>query len=109
VAGSLGNLGSADRYAYANDDPVNKVDPSGKCDVYAYLAIAVGIVVLIGAGLAALALTPAVPGIAAIITALTTPVTAVTAPALGYLSALVTFAGSAAGSLIAAIQCATGG
>ncbi len=31
VAGSLGDLGSADRYAYANDDPVNLVDPTGRC------------------------------------------------------------------------------
>jgi RHS repeat-associated protein len=30
VGGSLGDLNSANRYAYANDDPVNLVDPSGK-------------------------------------------------------------------------------
>jgi RHS repeat-associated protein len=30
VGGSLGDLNSANRYAYANDDPVNAVDPSGK-------------------------------------------------------------------------------
>jgi hypothetical protein len=28
--GSLGDLTSANRYVYANDDPVNAVDPSGK-------------------------------------------------------------------------------
>ena len=33
VAGSLGDLRSADRYAYANDDPVNMVDPSGKASL----------------------------------------------------------------------------
>ena len=29
VGGSLGDLNSANRYTYANDDPVNAVDPSG--------------------------------------------------------------------------------
>ncbi|HXL36397.1 MAG TPA: RHS repeat-associated core domain-containing protein, partial [Ktedonobacteraceae bacterium] len=30
VAGSLGDLNAANRYRYANDDPVNVVDPSGR-------------------------------------------------------------------------------
>jgi RHS repeat-associated protein len=30
VGGSLGDLNSANRYTYANDDPVNVVDPSGR-------------------------------------------------------------------------------
>ena len=30
VAGSLGDLNSSDRYVYANDDPINLVDPSGR-------------------------------------------------------------------------------
>ena len=30
VGGSLGDLNSANRYVYANDNPVNAVDPSGK-------------------------------------------------------------------------------
>jgi RHS repeat-associated protein len=30
VGGSLGDLNAANRYTYANDDPVNVVDPSGK-------------------------------------------------------------------------------
>jgi hypothetical protein len=30
VGGSLGDLNTANRYTYANDDPVNVVDPSGK-------------------------------------------------------------------------------
>jgi RHS repeat-associated protein len=30
VAGSLGNLNTANRYTYAGDDPINEVDPSGK-------------------------------------------------------------------------------
>jgi hypothetical protein len=29
VSGSLGDLNAANRYTYANDDPVNLVDPSG--------------------------------------------------------------------------------
>jgi RHS repeat-associated protein len=30
VGGRLGDLNPANRYTYANDDPVNVVDPSGK-------------------------------------------------------------------------------
>src|SRR5947209_16457377 len=30
VGGSLGDLNAANRYTYANDDPVNVVDPSGR-------------------------------------------------------------------------------
>ncbi len=33
VGGSLGDLNSANRYVYANDDPVNEVDPSGKASI----------------------------------------------------------------------------
>ncbi len=32
VGGSLGDLNAANRYTYANDDPVNVVDPSGKSE-----------------------------------------------------------------------------
>ncbi len=33
VGGSLGDLNSANLYAYAGDDPVNLVDPSGRASV----------------------------------------------------------------------------
>jgi RHS repeat-associated protein len=56
VAGSLGDLGSADRYAYANDDPVNKVDPSGKFSTTSFLGSCiegvVGVVITAVIGLA---------------------------------------------------------
>ncbi len=49
VAGSLGDLGSADRYVYANDDPVNKVDPSGEftCGgALAWLGVTIGVAIV---------------------------------------------------------------
>ena len=46
VAGSLGDLNAANRYTYANDDPVNVVDPGGKLPCF--LA---GILVLIVVGI----------------------------------------------------------
>jgi RHS repeat-associated protein len=43
VAGSLGDLGSANRYTYAGDDPVNAVDPSGKDSTSFALCVVGGI------------------------------------------------------------------
>ena len=46
VGGSLGNLASANRYVYANDDSVNEVDPSGKLSVTPIIVfIPVGVIV----------------------------------------------------------------
>ena len=80
VGGSLGDLNAANRYVYADDDPVNAVDPSGKFGVlpiiggfFGLFPIPVGIIALLsqteaqevasGAGLAVviaiLALLPA--------------------------------------------------
>jgi uncharacterized protein RhaS with RHS repeats len=52
VGGSLGDLNSANRYTYANDDPVNAVDPSGQACIYVVLAASLG---LLAAALGALA------------------------------------------------------
>ncbi|MFL5666277.1 MAG: RHS repeat-associated core domain-containing protein [Ktedonobacteraceae bacterium] len=56
VGGSLGDLNSANRYTYANDDPVNAVDPSGKDIIGCTLAVllvalgfAAGIAAVVGA------------------------------------------------------------
>jgi hypothetical protein len=60
VGGSLGDLNSANRYTYANDDPVNATDPSGKASCAAswalwFAAVAISIAVLfVTAGTAAL-------------------------------------------------------
>jgi RHS repeat-associated protein len=43
VGGSLGDLGSVNRYAYAGDDPVNLVDPSGKDSTSFALCVVGGI------------------------------------------------------------------
>src|SRR5258706_8723159 len=43
VGGSLGDLNSANRYVYANDDPVNMVDPSGQDLSVACLVRALGV------------------------------------------------------------------
>jgi hypothetical protein len=57
VGGSLGDLNSANRYAYAGDDPVNATDPSGKCTlgelifdiilVVALIAIVAGLLIAV--------------------------------------------------------------
>ena len=39
VGGSLGDLNAANRYTYANDDPVNQVDPSGKLSFLCFLVL----------------------------------------------------------------------
>jgi len=52
VGGSLGDLNAANRYTYANDDPVNAVDPSGQACIYVVLAASLG---LLAAALGALA------------------------------------------------------
>jgi len=42
VGGSLGDLNSANRYVYANDDPVNLVDPSGRFSLDAFFTCLTG-------------------------------------------------------------------
>jgi hypothetical protein len=49
--GTLDDLNSANRYVYANDDPVNAVDPSGRIAVVA----AILVLLLIGAVVGAIA------------------------------------------------------
>ncbi len=44
-------FGSANRYTYAGDDPVNAVDPSGKGDVFLCALGVIGAIGGIGAGL----------------------------------------------------------
>jgi RHS repeat-associated protein len=48
VGGSLGDLNAANRYTYANDNPVNVVDPNGTCSsvttILTYLSGLVGVV-----------------------------------------------------------------
>jgi RHS repeat-associated protein len=59
VGGSLGDLNSANRYAYANDDPVNAVDPSGELTCFQSILTAIATIVgtaQIGEYLAAAAL-----------------------------------------------------
>ncbi len=46
MGGSLGDLNSANRYVYADDDPVNLVDPSGK--LACWLAIPLAFLLTIG-------------------------------------------------------------
>jgi hypothetical protein len=51
VGGSLGDLNSANRYTYANDDPANVVDPSGKSEspaAHCFLYIAGSALVVLG-------------------------------------------------------------
>ena len=48
VGGSLGDLGAANRYVYANDDPVNAVDPSGKDATSCITNVVLGIIGAIG-------------------------------------------------------------
>jgi len=43
VGGSLGDLNSAKRYTYANDDPVNVVDPSGKSCIQDAITTIIGL------------------------------------------------------------------
>jgi RHS repeat-associated protein len=51
VGGSLGDLNSANRYVYANDDPVNAVDPGGSSSISLYAAAAVLGTIAAGCGL----------------------------------------------------------
>jgi hypothetical protein len=63
----LGDLNSANRYTYANDDPVNVVDPSGKDAFDCALAIAAIVLAAVIAVAAILALIFANPPLAGIL------------------------------------------
>ena len=54
----MGDLGSANRYTYANDDPVNAVDPSGK---YSTTDLVIACVVGAVGGIATLYLAALIP------------------------------------------------
>src|SRR6266699_392690 len=62
VGGSLGDLNAANRYTYANDDPVNVVDPSGAISGPGGAAVILGLIAALCAA-AAFFLTGTIIGI----------------------------------------------
>jgi RHS repeat-associated protein len=89
VGGSLGDLNSANRYTYADDNPVNLTDPSGMDAVDCAATILLSILAVVGFAVAVAIIAATLPESAAVLLGLSVADLSVIAAAVGYLSAQI--------------------